>query len=161
MTVAGRRLSVTADLRLEVGGAEATVTASGGHVVVRADSPATLWSELNQAALPSAVGWVSGPRAVGRAAELLRANGLDVQIEGPGGVLVRLGTGVHSSWGRSLFGSSAVQLMSIRSLRPIATAALLQSVPVRRSVGVLLAAGVAIAIGLRRRARGQEQPFTG
>jgi hypothetical protein len=128
MTAAKPRLLITADLRVEVGGAEATVTASGSHVTVRADSPERLWSELNRAALPSSVGRVSGPRAVGRAAELLRDNGLDVQIEGPQGVLVRLGTGVHSGWGRSVFGSSAVQLVSLRSLRPIATAAVLQAV---------------------------------
>lgn len=157
MTSVERRLSITADLRMEVGGTTATVTASGGHVVVHADSPVTLWSELNQAALPSAVGRLSGPRAIGRAADLLRANGMDVRIEGPDGVLVRLGTGVHSAWSRSLFGSSAVQLVSVRSLRPIATAVLLQSVLLRRSVGVVLAAGVAIAIGTRRRARGRER----
>ena len=152
MTSADRRLSITADLRVEVGGAQATVTASGGHVTVRADSPVTLWSELNRAALPSSVGRVSGPRAVGRAADLLRDNGLDVQFEGPDGVLVRLGTGVHSAWGRSLTGSSAVQLVSLRSLRPIATAAVRQSVPIRRVVGVVLAAAVAV-VAVRRRAR--------
>lgn len=154
MTAAQRRLLVTADLRLEVSGAEATVTASGSHVTVRADSPETLWTELNRAALPSSVGRVSGPRAVGRAADLLRDNGLDVQIEGPHGVLVRLGTGVHSGWGRSIFGSSAVQVESLRSLRPIATAAVRQAFSARRAVGVAIAAGVALAaITVRRRAR--------
>lgn len=153
MTAADRRLSITADLRVEVGGAAAVVTADGGHVVVRADSPAALWSELNHAALPSSVGRISGPRAVGRAAELLRDNGLDVQIEGPSGVMVRLGTGVHSRWGRSLTGSSAVQLVSVRSLRPIATAAVLQSIPLRSLVGVALVAGVAIVLARRRRSR--------
>ena len=156
MTPADQRLSITADLRLEVGGATATVTASGRHVTVRADSPVTLWSELNRAALPSSVGRVSGPRAVGRAAELLRDNGLDVQIEGPDGVLVRLGTGVHSGWGRSLTGSSAVQLVSWRSLRPIATTAVLQSIPFRGVLGVVLAGGAAAVVAIvRRRARHQ------
>ena len=154
MTAAKRRLLITADLRMEVGGAEATVTAAGSHVTVRADSPETLWSELNRAALPSAVGRVSGPHAVGRAAELLRDNGLDVQIEGPQGVIVRLGTGVHSALGRSITGSSAVQLVSLRSLRPIATAAVRQAFSARRVIGVAIAAGAAIAVTVRRRARG-------
>lgn len=151
MTSAQPRLSITADLRVEVGGTEASVTASGGHVRVRADSPQALWSELNQAALPSSVGRISGPRAVGRAADLLRDNGLDVEIEGPRGVLVRLGTGVDSRWGRSLTGSSAVQLVSLRSLRPIATTVVLQSIPLRRTLGVALAAGIAVAVAARRR----------
>ncbi len=154
MTQADRRLSVTADLRVEVGGSSATVTASGtGHVVVRADSPQTLWSELNRAALPSSVGRVSGPRAVGRMADLLRDNGLDVELEGPRGVLVRLGTGVHSALGRSVTGSSAVQVVSVRSLRPIATAALLQSLSARRSVIVAVAAGLGAAVAVFRRVR--------
>ena len=155
MTGADRRLSITADLRVEVGGARASVTASGAHVTVHADSPVTLWSELNRAALPSSVGRMSGPRAVGRAADLLQHNGLDVQIEGPEGVLVRLGAGVHSRWGRALTGSSAVQPVSVRSLRPIATAAVLQSVPLRRSVGIAMIVAVAAAVGQRRRARVQ------
>lgn len=155
MTAADRRLLITADLRLEVGGEKAAVTASGSHVVVRADSPATLWSELNRAALPSSVGRVSGPRAVGRAAEMLRDNGLDVEIAGPDGVLVRLGSGVHSVLGRSVTGSSAVQLVSLRSLRPIATAAVLQSRSMWRVLGATLAAVAAIAIAVRRGARGR------
>ena len=153
MTSADRRLSITADLHVEVGGTEATVTASGGHVRVLADSPQALWSELNQAALPSSVGRISGPRAVGRAADLLRDNGLDVEIEGPQGVLVRLGTGVHSGWGRSLTGSSAVQLVSLRALRPIATTVALQSLPGRRTIGLAIGAGLAgaAAVVVRRR----------
>jgi hypothetical protein len=153
MTAADRRLLITADLRLEVSGAQASVTASGSHVTVRADSPVTLWSELNRAALPSSVGRVSGPRAVGRAAELLREHGLDVQIEGPQGVLVRLGTGVHSALGRSVTGSSAVQLVSVRSLRPIASAAVAQAFSMRRVIGVAVAAGISVAVAVRRRAR--------
>ena len=155
MTAPAGRLAVTADFRMEVGGTTATVTGSGQHLVVRSPHPELLWAELNGAALPESVGRINGPRSVGRVAELLRQYGLDLDIEGPDGVLVRLGSGAHSWWGARLTGSSAVQLVSARSLPPMAANLLLHSRAGRGGVGVLAASvvGAAVAAVIRSRRR--------
>jgi hypothetical protein len=146
MNIAAGRLAVTADLRLEVGGTEATLKASGQHLVLRSAAPQSLWAELNHAALRQSVGTIHGPRAVGRAADLLRDSGLHLDIEGPAGVLVHLGDGAHSRWGRMVTGSGAVQVSSLRPLIPLVSSMLLHSQWARRSVAVVGAAGAAAAI---------------
>jgi hypothetical protein len=129
-------LSVLADLDLDVDGRSARLAGNGQHLVLTSEDPAHLWDTLTRASLPSGIGQVSGPRAVGRAASLLSDNGLTLDIVGPRGTVVRLGADAHSWAGRLLTGSEAVQPSSVRAVLP---------------VGVRLGSRLAEGIGRRRR----------
>ncbi len=149
---AGQRpaVSVYADLRLDSDGERAHLVADGTALVLHTDSPLRLWSTINRAALPSGVGRVNGPRALGRAADLLAGAGLSVQVTGPSGTLVLLGNSADSTLGRVATGSPAVEFGSVRVLASTLSA----QVPVRRyglaALVAVLSAWV-IARRLRRR----------
>ena len=147
------RLVVQAALDVEVDGSTARVTGSGRRIQVNTDSPAALWAALSGAALPDGVGSVSGPRAVGRLADGLAAVGLEAEISGPDGMLVRLGGSQRSALGRTLTGSGSVGFGHPRALVPVAAARFRQLRHVRTVVlGVSVAAvGAAVATLFRRR----------
>lgn len=112
-------LSVLADLDLDVDGRSVRLAGNGQHLVLTSEDPAHLWDTLVRASLPSGIGQVSGPRAVGRAASLLSDNGLTLDIVGPRGTVVRLGADAHSWAGRLITGSEAVQPSSVRAVLPV------------------------------------------
>ncbi len=149
---AGQRaaLAVHADLRIDSDGQRAHLVGDGRSLVLHTDSPLRFWSTINHAALPSGVGRVNGPRALGQAAGLLADAGITVDVTGPDGLLVRLGSGAESTLGRITTGSTAVVFGSARTLWSTLSA----QVPLRRYGGATAVAGVAaglIWLLLRRR----------
>jgi hypothetical protein len=146
-------VAVLADLRIETDGQRAHLVGDGTALVLHTDSPLQqFWSTINRAALPSGVGRVSGPRALGRAADVLTQAGITIDVTGPGGMIVRLGEGAGSVLGRVTTGSPAVQFGSV----PVLASTLSAQVPVRRyglaAAGALvLAALFALFVVLRRR----------
>lgn len=145
------RLDVVADLALEVDGVPATLTGSGGRLVLEATDPGALWSSLARAPLPVGVGRVDAARALGRLADGLRDAGIRVEVRGPRGELVALGDGVRSAAGRITTGSSALRPGSPRALGPLVLTDL-QHRPAAR-VLVLAALGGIVAAVLRSRRR--------
>jgi len=145
-------VAVLADLRIETDGQRAHLVGDGTALVLHTDSPLQFWSTINGAALRSGVGRVSGPRALGRAADVLTQAGITIDVTGPGGMIVRLGEGAGSVLGRVTTGSPAVQFGSV----PVLASTLSAQVPVRRyglaAAGALvLAALFALFVVLRRR----------
>jgi len=142
-------LAVFADVRVDIEGHRAHLVGDGQSLILHTDQPLHLWSALAHAPLPAGVGRVNGPRALGRAADALRAAGLTVDVTGPDGVLVRLG-GAGTSAGRLLTGSSAVGLGSTR----VVTSTLNARVPVGRislAAALVAAMALAVAVIVRRR----------
>lgn len=121
------RLGVVADLQLVVDGHRASLTGSGSELVMRSDDPAALWLAVVGADLPSGLGRVSGPRAVGRLADQLAGQGLGLSIEGPAGVLVRIGQDSYSTAGRLTTKSRSVRLGSPRAVAPVLIALVRQT----------------------------------
>ncbi len=152
------RLMVAADLRLDVDGVGATVTGNGSTLIVASDEPVKLWQAANSSALPDGVGRIGGPRAIGRLADALDRVGLQLEVVGPDGPLVRLGArasaGASSRSARLLIGSDAVSFGSARALLPPVVAAARSAVNPR----VVLVGAAAVALGvltvLRRRRSG-------
>ena len=152
MTPPADRLSVRADLRLTVDGTDATVSGDGDRLVVTAEDPAALWDAVAGAVLPADVAGVGGVRSAGRAADALRAAGLRLEVRGPHGSVVQLGSGVRSGVGRVVAGSSAVSPGSARTVAPLVVHRVRQDPRSRAAIAVALAA-VAVLLA-RRRARG-------
>lgn len=117
-------LRVDADLRLDVDGVTASITGHGDDVTVFSETPGRLWAALAEAALPSGVGRVDGPRALGRLANSLDERGVRVHIDGPQGRLVTLGDPRSSFVGRVATGSGHLRLGSPRAVGPIVAARL-------------------------------------
>lgn len=136
----GRRLHVVADLRVDCDGRSAHLTGSGSELRLVSDHPAEMWDAISTAALPSSVGSVNGPRAIGRLADQLRAVGLRFVVVGPKGELVRLGEPSTSLLGRLTTGSRAVQFGAARAVAPTALALVKQ-----------VAATLAARLRIRRR----------
>ena len=110
-----------ADLRMESDGQRVHVVGDGTSLVVHSSDPLRLWSALTSSALPSGVGRVNGPRAAGRAANALRDAGLRVDLTGPDGVLVALGTGAGTPAGRLLTGSDSLGFGTVKAIRTTVT----------------------------------------
>lgn len=121
-------LVIEADLRMVLNGHPAHLTGSGQDLQISTDAPADLWAEITRAELPSGIGTVNGPRAIGRVADELDRQGISVAVVGPSGELVRVGARVSSRLGRITTGSSAVAFGSPRTVAPTALAVLRQSV---------------------------------
>ena len=144
---AGPALDVQAALSLEIDGQAASITGSGGRLVLHLDSPGHT--------LHAARGFTSSS-AVGAVASGLRAAGLRLDVEGAHGRLLSLGAGVDSVLGRLGTGSRAVSTGSPRAVTYLA-AQVLRRAAGRRSAavaglmgGLLVAAAVGSAIGRRR-----------
>lgn len=157
----GPGLVVQADLDLEVDGTSARVTGSGHRIQVDTDSPVALWAALSGAALPDAVGSVSGPRAVGRLADGLAVLGLEAEINGPDGMLVRLGGSGPSRLGRALTGSRSVEFGHTRALFPIGSAWVRQARVVRPGLsGAAIAVAIVVVAAVIRRRGPTDGPDT-
>lgn len=137
-----RSLSVFADLRMEADGQRVHLVGDGRSLILHSSDPLRLWSSLSSSALPAGVGRVSGPRAAGRAADALRDAGLRVDLTGPDGVLVALGSGAGTPAGRVLTGSDSVGFGSLRAVRSTVTARL----PARRIAAVVAAISVVVVL---------------
>jgi hypothetical protein len=146
----GQSLSVVADLRLETAGQRIQLVGDGQSLVLHTDHPFALFAAINRTARPSAIGPSSGRRGLGRAADALHRAGLRVDVRGPGGVLVSLGHGAGSRWGRLLTGSRAVAVGPAREV----AASLGAGLPLRRiTTATITAAGVVVAALVVGRAR--------
>jgi hypothetical protein len=143
------RLDVTADLRIEVDGTQATLVGSGDRLVLETTDPGAFWSALLRAELPAGVGRIDAARALGRIADGLRDAGVRVDVRGPRGRLVALGAGVRSPAGRLGTGSSALRPGGPRALAPLVLATLRDRPVVRSLAGVALGA---LGVVLLRRA---------
>lgn len=139
-----RTLSVSADLRLEVDGREAHLSGDGQRLVLRTEDPLRLWSALGDASLPAGATAPTGPRAIGRLATLLKDFGVTLDIAGPGGTVVRLGSEARSPVGRLVTGSRAVQPGSVGALWPLARRVVVQQRRWVVAVGAVAAVGVAV-----------------
>ena len=84
-----RRLSVEADLRLELAGRPARLTGSGRELTLYLADPVDALSQVGLALLPRA-GRLT-PRRLGLLADGLTAAGLRLTVRGPGGALLVLG----------------------------------------------------------------------
>jgi hypothetical protein len=84
-----RRLTVEADLHLDLGGRSARLTGSGRELTLQLSDPADALTHVGAALLPRA-GRLT-PRRVGMLADRLRAAGLRLAVRGPGGPLLVLG----------------------------------------------------------------------
>jgi len=151
-TAAAGPFSVFADLRLETDGHRVHVVGDGQSLVVHTSDPRRLLRDVRHLSLPAHFSSVVGRTALGRAADGLRDVGIRVDVRAPDGVLVRLGEGHGSRFGKVVTGSSAVQFGRARDLAaafPIAGAA---EMPAKR-IRVLVVAGiwVGVALLLRRR----------
>ncbi len=152
-TAAGQSLSVVADLRLETAGQRIQLVGDGRSLVLHTDHPFALFAAINRTALPSAIGPSISRRGLGRAADTLHRAGLRVDVRGPGGVLVSLGRGAGSRWGRLLTGSRAVALGPARELAgSLGTGLPLGWITAASVTAVAVAVAVA-ARALRRRRR--------
>ena len=149
-TAAEQSLSVVADLRLETAGQRIQLVGDGQSLVLHTDNPIALFTAINRTAWPSAVGPAGGRRGVARAADTLHRAGLRVDVRGPGGVLVSVGHGTGSFWGRLLTGSRPVALGPVREV----AASLGTGLPLRRiTAASIVSAGVAVAVFAVRRTR--------
>jgi len=147
---AERSLSVFADLRMESDGQRVHIVGDGTSLIVHSSDPLRLWSSLTSSALPSGVGRVNGPRAAGRAANALRDAGLRVDLTGPDGLLVALGTGAGTRAGRLLTGSDSLGFGTVKAVRTTMTA----RIPrwrVSLAVGAAGLGGLLLTWFLRRR----------
>lgn len=142
------RLDVTADLAVEVDGVPATLTGSGGRLVLSASDPVALWSAVVSSDLPAGFGRVDGPRSLGRIADGLREAGVRLDVRGPRGPVVALGAGVTSAAGRLSTGSSALRPGGARALAPLLLADLRRRPLAFAAAAALLAVA---AVALRRR----------
>ena len=140
------RLDVTADLSIDVDGVSATLTGAGSRLLLTSSHPERILDAALASMLPVGVGEISGPRAVGRVADLLREAGVRLEVRGPQGTVAEIGDDVRSGTGRVLTGSDAVSVG-----RPAALAALAWR---GRRRQVLLGTGgaVALAVALALRA---------
>ena len=149
-TTAGQPLSVVADLRLETEGQRVQLVGDGQSLIVHTDHPLALLTAVRRTAWPSAISPRSGRAGVARAADTLHRAGLRVDVRGPGGVLVSVGHGTGSFWGRLLTGSRAVALGPVREV----AASLGTGLPLRRiTAASIVSAGVAVAVFAVRRAK--------
>ncbi len=149
-----RRLTVQADLRVEVDGAIGTVSGAGSTIVISTDEPMKFWSAATDSALPGAVGTMSGPRAIGDVADALDAVGLRVEVVGPNGTLVRLGAPADSRLAEMLTGSRSVAFGSPRAVLPPIWSAVRQSSARPLLLGAAGVAAAAVTLAAVRRRRG-------
>lgn len=144
------RLDVTADLAVEVDGVPATLTGSGGRLVLSASDPVALWSAVVSSDLPAGFGRVDGPRSLGRIADGLREAGVRLDVRGPRGPVVALGAGVTSAAGRLSTGSSALRPGGPRALAPLLISDLRRRPLAAASAVAVLVALVATTLRRRR-----------
>lgn len=129
-------VAVFADLHIVSDEHRLHLVGDGRSLVLHSGDPRRLAAALRQVPLPAGPA-VSGRRAVGRAANALRDNGIQVVVRGPDGALLHLGDGQGSRLGRLLTGSPAV---SFGTPRELAAAA---GIPVR---AIILAAIASVAV---------------
>lgn len=145
-TAAAHPLSVFADLRLETDGHRVHLMGDGQAFVVHTSDPRRLLRDVRTMSLPDSISGLTGRTALGRAATELRSAGLRVDVRGPDGVLVRLGHGAESKFGRVVTGSSAVQFGTARDLSAAAR------LPARR-IAMMVVAVISVAAVIVRRRR--------
>jgi len=150
-TTAGQPLSVVADLRLETEGQRVQLVGDGQSLILHTDHPLALLAAVRHTSWPTAVSPMSGRASVARAADTLHRSGLRVDVRGPGGVLVSLGDGAGSRFGRVVTGSRAVAFGSVREV----AGSLRSGLPLGRIIAASCAAvAVVVAVlALRRRRR--------
>ncbi len=84
-----RRLTVEANLRLDLGGQPARLTGSGSELTLQLTDPADALTHVGAALLPRA-GRLT-PRRLGWLADRLQTAGLRLTVRGPGGPVLVLG----------------------------------------------------------------------
>ena len=143
-------ISVLADLWIDTDGQRLHLVGDGRSIVLHTSDPRRLTSALRKAPLPDGLDRERGRHAVGRAADALRANGLQVAVHGPDGVLLRLGRGADSRLGRVTTGSSAVAFGSPRDLS-VAVGVPVRALTVVGVTGLMITALTVVVNRLRRR----------
>lgn len=142
--------SVLADLRIDTDGQRMHLVGDGRSIVLHSSHPRRLASALRRLPLPAELRPVGGRLALGRAADTLRDNGLQLAVHGPDGVLVRLGVGADSRFGRLLTGSRAVAFGSPRDLS-VAVGIPVRALSLAAITGLAITGSVLLTKRLRRR----------
>ena len=145
-TAAAAPFSVFADLRLETDGHRVHLVGDGQSLVIHTSDPRRLLREVRHLPLPAQISGAAGRTALGRAADGLRQVGIRVDVRAPDGVLVRLGDGPGSRFGRIVTGSSAVEFGTFRDLTAAA------GIPAT-GIRVLVVAGISVVVALLLRRR--------
>lgn len=140
--LAGAPRRVHADLHLVIGGLSTDIVADGGRITLRTDHPARLFTAATSAALPYGVTRPTRLEAVGRVGRVLTEAGLSATVEGGRGVVIELGDGCRSRFGRLLLGTESARLGSVRAVVPASVGYLLSAARRRTSSAV---AGLALA----------------
>jgi hypothetical protein len=146
-------LTIEADLRIDVDGRGASLKSEGRRLTFTSEAPGELWASLGGSTFGGLAGPRDGAKAVGRIAETLAAQGIELHLVGPQGELARLGSGAHSRLGRVLTGSTLVQLGPLRIVKSVGVSIVRGSRlfwPVASVLGVVAAAGATVALRGRR-----------
>ena len=149
-------LTIEADLRIDVDGRGASLVSDGRRLTFTSEAPGELWASLGGSTFGGLARPREGAKAVGRIAEALGAQDIELHLVGPRGELVRLGSGAHSWWGRALTGSRLVQVGPLRSVRSLGVSVVRGSRlfwPATSAVGVAATAVVVVAVRGRRNRR--------
>lgn len=113
------KLDVEVALRIDLDGQSATISGADNHLVVHAESPADLVAAVLAGELPGKYRNLRGPRALGVFADSLDTAGVELEVTGPSGTLLTLGSGQHWRWGRLATGSAHVRPGGMARLRPL------------------------------------------
>ena len=146
-------LTIEADLRIMVDGRAASLKSEGRRLTFTSESPGELWASLGGSTFGGLAGPREGAKAVGRIAEALAAQNIDLRLVGPQGELARLGSGARSWWGGALTGSRLVQAGPLRSMRSLGVSVIRGSRlfwPATAGVGVAAVAVAVVAVRGRR-----------
>jgi hypothetical protein len=146
-------LTIEADLRIDVDGRAASLKSEGRRLTFTSEAPGELWASLGGSTLGGLAGPREGAKAVGRIAEALAAQDIELRLVGPQGELARFGSGAHSWWGRALTGSGLVQIGPFRSVRSAGISVVRGSRlfwPTASAVGVAAVAAAVVAVRGRR-----------
>lgn len=149
------KLDVEVDLRIDLDGQPATISGTDNHLVVHAESPGDLIAAVLAADLPQEYQHLRGARALGALADSLDTAGVELEVTGPSGTLLTIGSGQHWRWGRLTTGSVHVRPGGVAGLRPLLVEAarwrLRRTRPRTRAVAFGVVVGAVLASRLRRR----------
>jgi hypothetical protein len=147
------KLDVEVDLRIDLDGQPATISGTDNHLVVHAESPVGLIAAVLASERPEGYRNLRGPGVLGAFADSLHTAGVELEVTGPSGTLLTLGSDQHSRWGRLATGSVHVRPGGMATLRPLLVEVVREQLRHSRPRARAGAAGVLVAVVLVSRLR--------